>query len=154
MKNIKHKSKIVIQSLFIISSFLSTPLLADDHKNTDTRTTLDLNSSQGSYVLKEMRDFLNSVQKITYAISENDLKMAAKYARKVGRAAQGGAPAGLGKKLPMAFKKLGRDTHQKFDQLALDAEEFEDNNQALSQLSSLMNNCISCHASYQINLIK
>lgn len=118
MKNIKHKSKIVIQCLFIISSFLSTSLLADDLKSIDTRTIIDLNASQRNHVLKEMRDFLNSVQKITYAISENDLKMAAKYARKVGRAAQRGAPAGLGNKLPMAFKKLGRDTHQKFDQLS------------------------------------
>ena len=50
----------------------------------------------------------------------------------------------------MAFKKLGFGTHQAFDQLALNAESFGDSQQTLEALGKLMNNCVGCHAAYQI----
>jgi len=51
----------------------------------------------------------------------------------------------------MEFKKLGRDTHLKFDALALDADELGDKEHTLEQLSELMKNCVACHAVYKIN---
>ena len=54
-------------------------------------------------------------------------------------------------KLPMAFKQLGFDTHTKFDQLALDAEQMGDSGQTLEQLGVLMQNCVGCHAGYRID---
>ena len=61
-------------------------------------------------------------------------------------------PGTLVGKLPVQFKKLGFDTHAKFDQLALDAEEFGDSDHALSQLSTLMKNCTACHAAYRFDI--
>jgi len=119
--------------------------------NTDGRTSIHLNSDERNLVLTEMRLFLTSVQKITKAISENDMKLVAKHARKVGRAAQGEVPGTLMGKLPLQFKQLGFDTHTKFDQLAMDTEDLGDSSHALSQLSILMKNCISCHAAYRID---
>ncbi|NOY15605.1 MAG: cytochrome c, partial [Gammaproteobacteria bacterium] len=55
-------------------------------------------------------------------------------------------------KLPLAFKKLGFDTHAKFDQLAMDANDLGDRDHTLQQLSTLMENCVACHAAYRINL--
>jgi len=120
--------------------------------NTDGRKTIYLNPEEMELVLSEMRLFLISVQKITKGISENDMKLVAEYARKAGRAAQGDVPVTLMDKLPMQFKKSGFDTHTKFDQLALDSEDLGDSNHALSQLSNLMTNCISCHATYRIDI--
>jgi hypothetical protein len=57
-------------------------------------------------------------------------------------------------KLPIGFKKMGLDTHAAFDQLALDAQEFGDRDQALSALHKLMNNCVASHAAYRIDTVK
>ena len=117
----------------------------------DERTAIHLNHDERDLVLAEMRAFLTSVQQITKGISEDDMELVVDHARKVGRAAQGEVPGTLMAKLPMQFKQLGFDTHTKFDQLAMDAEDLGDSNHALSQLSILMHNCVSCHAAYRID---
>ena len=119
--------------------------------NADGRTAIHLNYEERNLVLAEMRAFLTSVQQITKGISEKDMKLVVDSARKVGRAAQGEVPGTLMAKLPMQFKQLGFDTHTKFDQLAMDTEDLGDSNHALSQLSILMQNCVSCHAAYRID---
>jgi hypothetical protein len=117
---------------------------------TDGRQALVLEPAERDLVLGEMRMFLSSVQKITHALTVDDLEAAAKAAREVGAAAQQAVPGTLMGKLPMAFKKLGFDTHSKFDVLALDAESLGDPKHTLQQLSTLMNNCVACHSTYQI----
>ena len=67
-------------------------------------------------------------------------------------AAQQGAPPSLVGKLPIEFKRLGLDTHQRFDQLALNIETFEETGQALPELAELMNNCTACHTAYRFEL--
>ena len=118
---------------------------------TDGRQAIVLDPAERDLVLAEMRMFLSSVQKITQATVQEDMDAAAKAAREVGLAAQQAVPGSLMGKLPLAFKKLGFDTHSKFDALALDAESLADPQHTLQQLSTLMNNCIACHAAYQIN---
>jgi len=121
-------------------------------ESTDGRFLIQLSAGERDLVLEEMRAFLDSVQKITKAATENDMKMVAESARKVGKAAQAAVPGTLVGKLPIAFKKLGFDTHIKFDELALNAEDFGDSNQVLIQLSNLMQNCVACHATYRIDI--
>ena len=117
---------------------------------TDGREAIVLEPAERDLVLDEMRMFLASVQRITQAATAEDMVAAAKAAREVGLAAQQAVPGSLMGKLPLAFKKLGFDTHSKFDSLALDAEQLGDPKHALQQLSTLMNNCVACHAAYQI----
>ncbi|HFB64817.1 MAG TPA: hypothetical protein ENJ60_04670, partial [Aeromonadales bacterium] len=74
--------------------------------------------------------------------------------RASGRAAQKDVPGSLMSKLPLGFKKLGFDTHSRFDQLALDTADMEDKQLVLTQLSTLMQNCVSCHAAYRLDLEK
>jgi len=123
-------------------------------QSTDGRTIIHLNASERDLVLEEMRAFLDSVQHITQAVAENNPQKIAEYAKKVGKAAQGAVPGTLMVKLPIAFKKLGFSTHTKFDQLALDIESLGDTSYALGQLSELMQNCVSCHATYRLEIEK
>jgi len=116
----------------------------------DGRVAIQLSESERDLVLDEMRSFLTSVQVITRALGEKDMDAIAKAARSVGMAAQKGVPTSLMGKLPMAFKKLGFDTHQRFDQLALDAEQLGDGEHTLDQLSTLMENCVGCHAGHKL----
>ena len=117
----------------------------------DGRMAILLDAGERDLVLTEMRGFLASVQAITDAVVREDPAGVAAAARQVGAAAQQGVPASLVGKLPLEFKKLGFDTHQKFDQLALDAEQFGEADQALPALAELMHNCVGCHAAYRID---
>ncbi len=118
----------------------------------DRRQVLMLSASERDLILAEMRLFLSSVQAITSGVSAENISQIIKAARKVGARAQPATPDSLANKLPVTFKKLGRDTHKKFDLLALDAEQLGDPQYSLQQLSELMNNCVACHSTYKISL--
>lgn len=118
----------------------------------DGRNVIHLTESERDLVLTEMRAFLNSVQKITQGVANNDLQLISEFARKAGTAAQAGVPGTLVGKLPLEFKQLGFDTHRKFEQLAMDNDDLGDSSQALIQLSNLMENCVACHAAYRIDI--
>ena len=124
-------------------------LTADASKSSDTRELIQLTAAEKDIVLTEMRIFLTSTQQIIKGISEDDMELVASQAKKSGKAAQAEIPASLAKKLPVQFKKLGSDTHVKFDQIAMDAEDLGDNEHTLSQLSVLLQNCTSCHEIYR-----
>ena len=119
----------------------------------DGRQSLMLEAGERDLILTEMRMFLETAQKIIHAVNEDDADAIAEAARAVGRAAQNDVPGSLMKKLPLEFKKLGFDTHSKFDQLAMDAEQFGDISVSLVQLSALMQNCVACHAAYRVDVI-
>ena len=117
----------------------------------DGRIAIHLLPEERTMVLGEMRAFLATVQSVIAAANADDMSRAVAAARAVGMSAQQGVPASLMGKLPAEFKVLGFDTHRKFDQLALDAEQLGDPNHALTQLTELMSNCIACHAAYRID---
>jgi mono/diheme cytochrome c family protein len=71
------------------------------------------------------------------------------YARKSGNNAQMQVPGSLVGKLPLAFKRPGFDTHAKFDELALDAQQPGDRDHALHQPGAILGNCVACHAAYR-----
>lgn len=119
--------------------------------STDGRSAIHLDPGEKDLVLAEMRAFLSSVQQITEGIANDDMARVVEHARKVGSAAQGEVPGTLVGKLPLPFKRLGLDTHNGFDQLAMDAEDLGDSDHTLSQLATLMQNCVACHAAYRID---
>jgi mono/diheme cytochrome c family protein len=142
----------VILLSIIVAGFYKFILQGSVTESTDGRTEILLNDSERNLVLAEMRAFLTSVQQINQGISENNMELVAENARKSGKAAQAGMPGTLVGKLPLQFKKLGGDTHKKFDQLAMDADDLGDRDHALEQLSTLMQNCVACHAIYRIDI--
>ena len=117
----------------------------------DGRTAILLDAGERDLVLAEMRAFLEAVQQISAAVAADDMPAIGEAAKRVGAAAQQAVPATLVGKLPLEFKTLGFDTHQRFDRLALDAAELGDKTVALKQLSELMLNCVGCHAAYRID---
>lgn len=120
----------------------------------DGRTAILLAPDERDLVLSEMRMFLESVQQISAGLSAQDMQQVVQHARQSGRNAQQAVPGSLMGKLPLAFKQLGFDTHTKFDELALDAEQLGDPDHTLSQLAALMQNCIACHTAYRIDPVR
>ena len=116
------------------------------------RNPIQLTLAEREFVLNEMRIFLESTKNIVNGIASVDMDLVAKSARISGRAAQSGMPTSLPEKLPITFKQLGSDTHRKFDELALDAEQLGDGEHSLSQLGHLLGNCVSCHSAYRIEV--
>jgi len=115
----------------------------------DGREAIVLAPAERDMVLEEMREFLVSVQAITEGIGNGDMAAVVEAARAVGASTQRAVPGSLVRKLPLEFKQMGFDTHSKFDQLALDAEQLGDAEYALGQLSELLQNCTACHAMYR-----
>ena len=142
----------VILLSIIAAGFYKFILQGSTAESDDGRTAILLDAGERNLVLAEMRAFLTSVQKINQGVAEDNMELVAEYARKSGKAAQGEVPGTLVGKLPLQFKKLGGDTHAKFDQLAMDADDLGDRDQALEQLSTLMENCVACHATYRIDI--
>ena len=118
-------------------------------QSADGRQAIQLTIDERDLVLAEMRAFLQGAQEIVNGVVSDDMHAVAEAARRVGAATQRAVPGTLIAKLPIAFKKLGFDTHARFDELALDAEQLGDREHALSQLSALMQNCVACHTAYR-----
>ncbi len=114
------------------------------------RQTIVLSPAERELVLAEMRDFLQATQQITAALADGRPEAAAQAARRVGAEARRAVPLSLVAKLPLGFKQLGFDTHQRFDRLAQDAEDLGDRSVVLRQLGDLMSNCIACHGTYRL----
>jgi hypothetical protein len=134
----------IVLYLFVVSGSVAPA--------SDGRTAILLAPGERDLVLTEMRAFLQSTQTIIASVSTSDLGAAAAAARQVGAQAQQGVPASLMGKLPIGFKTLGLDTHRRFDQLALNAEELGDPAQTLQDLGELMANCVGCHAAFRIDV--
>ena len=145
-------STVVVLSVVTIGMVYKFIVQGSVEQATDGRLAVQLEAGERDFVLTEMRTFLESVQQITQGIAENNMDTISKAARKVGSAAQQQAPGPLIAKLPLEFKKLGFDTHSKFTQLALDAEQLGDKQHTLTQLNELMQNCVACHAIYKIEI--
>lgn len=143
---------VVILLLVLTGTVYKFVIQGSTTRSSDNRVAIQLTPGEKDLVLAEMRAFLISVQQITQGVASKDMPMIASSARKVGRAAQQGVPGSLMGKLPLEFKQLGLDTHEKFDLLALDAEQLEDENHSLAQLGTLMQNCVACHASYRLEV--
>lgn len=139
--------------LLLALSVLPAPAAEPAHPHgrpADSRRPLALDAGEAAHVREEMRLFLSSVQQIVTAAARNDMKAVAEAARASGIAAAHEVPAGLRAKLPVEFKRLGHATHEGFDDLARDAASMADANLALKQLGGILQNCVTCHATFRI----
>ncbi|MDQ6952424.1 MAG: hypothetical protein Q9M15_02740 [Mariprofundaceae bacterium] len=120
----------------------------------DGRTQVLLNTSERAQVLGEMRQLLASTQQVVEGLSEQDLKKVVEAASKVGMQATSTMDVTLKAKLPMDFKKLGFATHQAFDDIARMAQEGKSVQAIQAKLARTMNQCVACHASFQLPVLK
>ncbi len=116
----------------------------------DQRTAIVLTEGERDFVLAEMRGFLTAVQGVLEGVDEKDMKKVAQAAKAAGAVATKNMPGSLPRKLPLAFKQMGHPTHNAFDELAVEASDIGDAGQVINKLSTLMNNCVACHATYKL----
>lgn len=116
----------------------------------DGRKAIVLAPAERGLILTEMRSFLSGIQTITTALTQEDMKTVANTARSLGRAATHEVPPALMAKLPLEFKQLGFSVHGDFDQIALDAESLGDPKHTLGQVGAMMQKCVACHSTFQL----
>jgi len=143
-------SWLLVAILSIIVAVFSYKFTVGEVKpSTDGRLAVQLSKDERNALLLEMRTWLQNSQGILAAASTNDFAVVANIAKASGMAAEAGVPGALFRKIPLEMKKLGFDTRQKFDEIAADAEKLKDSQHTVKQLSTAMNNCIACHATYR-----
>lgn len=120
----------------------------------DGRTAVILQPAERNAVLGEMRMLLEASQSIIEALANNDLDTVEKTARPLGASAIATVDFALRAKLPLEFKKLGFGTHYAMDDMADMAKEKKPAKEIQIKLAETMNNCIACHAMYQLPEMK
>ncbi len=116
----------------------------------DGRGEIAVTVAERDMVLAEMRALLEAVQTVIVANNAGDMAAVATAGREVGRGNMNPQSMEFAAKLPLAFRKLGMDTHVRFDQLALVAEQSGDTQQVSQQLGELTANCVACHRLYRL----
>lgn len=116
----------------------------------DTRIRLMLSAEERHLVLTEMRSFVSAINAITGGLANDDITAVESAARSMGSQAANAIPPNVVAKLPDTFKQYAYKVHSTFDQIAMDAEAFGDTKHTIGQLNNLTQNCVGCHAIYQI----
>jgi len=117
-------------------------------KGEDGRTAVLMSGKDRVRVLGEMRVFLETVQSITEAAAQGDMKTVEKIARANGSVKAGGESPEFIASLPLEFKTLGMGAHDNFDKLADLAATNPKPTVLLAALSDDMLTCTACHQSY------
>lgn len=145
------RSRWLLLSLLIGSVTLNGPAMAEGMTESDQRIEVVMTESGRNLVLKEMRDFLQGLQALTLALANKDMGMVAKAAKPMGMAMMDGVPKQIRMGFPAEFRSLAMATHRDFDAIALDAEQLEDPQHTLAQLSNALAKCVGCHAGYRFS---
>lgn len=149
-RTVPHWVAIAVLSFVLIAVAVKFIVLGSTGKADDGRTAVLLESVERQQVLEEMRMLLESSQAIVEALADERMDDVAVAARKVGRAAVATVDMRLRAKLPLEFKKLGFATHDAFDDIADMAGRGDSAKAVQQKLAVTMNNCIACHAAYQL----
>jgi len=114
------------------------------------RKPVTLNAGERSYMLNEMRYYLDMLWVVTDALSRDDFGTVARAARRRGFVmAATRIPPPIDAKLPTDYRIVSQDTYKMTDTLADIAESSNDRHAITSQLASLLRRCNECHAIYQ-----
>ena len=138
-----------LSTLFLIYFFVFRGSVIE---STDTRVAIKLSESNTEFALKEMRDFLESIQQINEGILNNDEDQIYNAAKKSGNGVVAQTPKGMMGSLPIGFKKLGFSTHNKFEVIADSIKVNSDFEYAKKELNTLLNLCVACHRTYKIEV--
>ena len=115
----------------------------------DCRIAVIVTEAEKDLVLGEMRGMLLAVADITQALSHEDRAAIAAAARKVGTAAEQGAPPALKDKLPLEFKTSAVAMHASFDRIEMAATAGKPMREITALLADHLKLCVGCHAGYR-----
>jgi len=117
-------------------------------KGEDGRTAVLMSGKDRVRILGEMRGFLETIQSITEAAAQNDMKTVEQIARANGSVKVGGETPQFLASLPLDFKTLGMQAHSNFDKLADLAATNPTPSVLLARVSDDMLVCTACHQTY------
>lgn len=149
MKSCKLSWLLVAILSIIVAVFTYKFIVGEVKPSDDGRLAVQLSKDERNALLLEMRTWLHNSQAMLAAVSSQDFATVSKIAKSSGMAAEAATPGSLFRKIPVEMKKLGFDTRQKFDEIAIDAEKLKDSQHTIKQISTAMNNCVACHATYR-----
>lgn len=149
MKSCKLSWLLVALLSMIVAVFTYKFTVGEVKPSDDGRLAVQLSKDERNALLLEMRTWLQNSQGMLAAVSAQDFATVANLAKSSGMAAEAETPGSLFRKIPVEMKKLGFDTRQKFDDIAIDAEKLKDSQHTIKQISTAMNNCVACHATYR-----
>lgn len=142
---------IIVVLLLVVAAMAYKFIVAGSTERIDDRRmAIVLEPGERALMLSEMRGFVAGLQRITDALSREDMKGVASAAREMGMARSHDVPLALMAKLPLEFKTLARSVHGGFDTIAMDAEAIGKPTHTLHQLSEILEKCVACHASYEV----
>jgi len=148
-----HWIAIGLLSAVLVAIGFKVLVLGSTAKADDGRTAVLLEPAERQAVLGEMRVLLETTQAIVEALANDDLATVEQSARSVGSAAIKTMDFKLRAKLPLEFKKLGFGTHYAFDEIADLANAGKPVKEVQQKVAATMNNCIACHASFQLPVL-
>lgn len=151
-KTTPHWIAIAALSALLIGVAVKFIVLGSTGKGDDGRTAVMLEAAERQAVLAEMRALLEATQTIVAALASDDLAAVEAAARPIGSAAIATVDFRLRAKLPLEFKQLGFGTHYAFDDIAKMAKEGSPAMEIQKKLAETMNNCVACHASFQLSV--
>lgn len=128
---------------------LSIPVIA----NAD-RQSAELPGFVSKQLMSTMRNHLETLEKITFLLSENKYVEAADMAEKnIGMSSvEIHFQRHSGKYMPKGMRAISKRLHQAASDFALSAREAEKNgdlNRAFADLSQVMKQCVACHDAYR-----
>jgi hypothetical protein len=149
---IRHKNLFLAGICALTATIAAVPAMAQQPPMAkgDPREAVALAPGEVETLLAGMRTYLESIQGIVEVTAENKVARVSAIASKAGSKLLQGTSPMTGLKVPLGFTSMSLDTHDKFDKLAEKAEHGASRTEILYDLSSIMSNCVSCHASYRL----
>jgi hypothetical protein len=132
--------------------FLLLPALSGAETR-DARQPVALNAEEKAYVLGRMRDHLGAIQKILSAAGSGDSSGVKDVATARGTVAAAGPDAfrkAISEKTPPGWRSLLVTMRAGFDDVAKSGAKNDNSIETVQRVSSLMNSCIACHATYRL----
>jgi len=115
----------------------------------DSRITIELKAAERDFVLGEMRGLLSKVQGLLAAEADDDMDKFIQIAKVLKDDSKGDTQQSLLGKMPIGFKKMSYQIHSDFTQL-YDNALAKESASTLKQVADLMQNCVACHATYNL----
>jgi hypothetical protein len=131
---------------------MTTPAAVQD----DARQLVKFPEPVRLHTITSMRDHLLALQEIDLALSKNDFDNAARIAeQRLGMSSlELHGAAHIAPFMPQAMQEIGTQMHRSASRFAIEAQNASVSNDmrpALAALSSVMRQCVTCHAAYRLH---
>ena len=136
---------------FCLSAFLFYNFVykGDGVVEADGRISIEMTKDEKNFILLEMRNFLEATKDISEGIVGKDIEKII-TAGTTGSGIIDRVPTSLMRKLPLAFKKMGFSTQNKFRDIARLAKDKGDYDEILKEYNVMLKYCVKCHVKYRM----